>query len=140
MRAMMIVLLLLLSIPAFAEMLVGGPCTYDDSPGVCTATGVNTEGKTLFTFEGTVSGERVSLADNEANEAMTVGTTTDCSLRFITSGTCTPCLFSIGSCGKEAWDAFRASAAAQRTEDAPAPVPGSGCALVARPTASTASL
>lgn len=132
MRALVIAVLFVLSMPAFAETRVGGPCTYDDFPGTCTATGSNAQGKTLFTFEGAVNGARVSLTDNEANEAMTAGATTDCSLQFITSGTCTPCLFTIGSCGREAWDAFRSFATAQSTEDVSASTTGAGCAFVPR--------
>ena len=89
-----------------AHPLVGGPCTYDDFPGTCTATSVDGEGRTHFTFRGTVRGKKLILKDNKATEPFAVGTSTDCSLKFITSGTCTPCLLSIGECGKEGFAVF----------------------------------
>ncbi len=87
--------------------LVGGPCTYEKIGGVCTATETDSEGKVHFTFAGMVGGQNVELKDNKASGKMTAGEKVSCTIDFITSGTCTPCLFSIGECGKEAWDAFR---------------------------------
>jgi hypothetical protein len=129
MRALFIAVFFFLSLPAFAETLVGGPCTYDEYPGTCTVTGADAEGNSLFTFEGSVNGERVGLADNAANEPKATGTTSDCTLKFITTGTCTPCLLSIGSCGKEAWDAFRNASAAKNVEVDPQSS-GAGCSFV----------
>ena len=88
-------------------MLVGGPCTYDKIAGTCTATEAASDGKMHFTFTGTINGQNVELKDNNSSGGMAIGEKVDCMLEFITSGTCTPCIISIGECGKEAWDAFR---------------------------------
>ena len=85
---------------------VGGPCTYDEFPGSCTATSVDGEGRTQFTFKGTVKGKKLVLKENKAAEPFAIRTRVDCTLRFITSGTCTPCLLSIGECGREGFEAL----------------------------------
>jgi hypothetical protein len=91
---------------ARAPMLVGGPCTYDEFPGTCTAMSVDAEGKAHFTFTGTVRGKKLVLKDNKTSEPLAVGASIDCTLKFITSGTCTPCLLSIGECGREGFEAL----------------------------------
>lgn len=84
--------------------VVGGPCAYDDQAGTCTV-----DANKTFTFKGNIGGTAVILKGNElfGTESTAAGTSVPCSIRFITKGTCTPCGFSIGSCGEEAWNAFR---------------------------------
>jgi len=52
------VLVLSIQVPCHAapkaEPLVGGPCTYDLFAGTCTATSVDSDGTTHFTYTGTV--------------------------------------------------------------------------------------
>ncbi len=86
-------------------VVVGGPCAYADTPGTCTVKPGGT-----FTFKGTVDGTQVVLENNTISgpdSAPPVGSSVPCSLKFITRGSCTPCGFSMGSCGSAAWDAFR---------------------------------
>lgn len=82
----------------------GDECTYEGYPGTCTGTG-----ESEFTFEGEVGGEQLTLTGNELDPDVTLGEgeTVDCDFEFIDEGTCTPCLFDIGSCGDEAWDVPR---------------------------------
>lgn len=87
--------------------LVGGPCTYDDFAGGCTMIEKSENGKTLFTFNGTINSQEVELKGNKSTDSFPAGQQIPCSIKFIKTGACTPCLFSIGECGKEAWDAFR---------------------------------
>ena len=82
----------------------GGKCEYDDYPGTCI---YNAEG--FFTFTGTINDEEVVYTDNGWDEDPNVlpeGESVECTLSFITKGTCTPCMFDIGGCGVEATDAF----------------------------------
>lgn len=90
---------------ASSDDIDGGDCTYDSYPGTCTG-----EGEGLFTYAGDVNGEAVSAAGNPLSSLESLGAdeTTACTLQFITTGSCTPCLLDIGSCGDEAWDVFRA--------------------------------
>jgi len=89
--------------------LVGGPCTYDSYPGECIATRIDENGKTRFTYKGDVQGNELKLTNNTTQKQLTLGKKVRCELKFINEGTCTPCLFSIGECDSEAWEAFRAS-------------------------------
>ena len=102
------ILVLAFSVRVFAAQgLVGGNCTYDQYSGKCTATSIDDQGKTRFTFKGTVKGQKLVLHDNIASKAFAVGTEVRCSLEFEKTGTCTPCLLSIGECGREGFDALR---------------------------------
>jgi len=89
--------------------LVGGPCTYESFPGTCTLTGIDENGKANFEFKGAVKGGEVHLKDNKTMLRIAMHVDRPCELKFITSGTCTPCLLSMGECGKEAWELFRSS-------------------------------
>jgi len=85
---------------------IGGPCEYDDYPGTCTMTDDST-----VTYTGTIEGTDVSLAGNTYSpqgdeEAPESGEAVDCTLSYITAGTCTPCILSVGECGEEAFDYF----------------------------------
>ena len=75
-----------------------------------------------------IDGDAVTLAENTASSGGAVGTQVDCTLQFITLGSCTPCVISIdsttGSCGTAAWEAYTLWAATQAV--------GSGCSLSAR--------
>ena len=112
MRTMLIVAALFLALSATAEAkkkeLVGGPCSYDEFPGYCTAAGKDASGKGTFTFVGAVGGQDVDLAGNALMDGMSIRSKSmPCKLEFIKKGTCTPCVFSIGECGAGAWDLFR---------------------------------
>ena len=80
---------------------VGGECTYNEYPGTCTG-----EGEGNFTFEGDVDGVAVTLAGNGGSE-LAEGESTECTLSYIETGTCSPCEYDIGGCGDETWDIFR---------------------------------
>jgi hypothetical protein len=122
--------ILLLSSNAYAQKLIGGPCDYREYAGSCTVTGQNEDGKAVYTFEGEVEGDRVTLAGNTSDEEIAQGSQVDCLLMFIREGTCTPCLLSLGSCGKQAWDLYRGLAKAQAGgEGAPPTESAGGCAL-----------
>ncbi len=74
--------------------------------GTCSATAGGT-----FTFAGNVDGKAVVLKNNALyprGPRLAGGKPMPCELKFSTSGTCTPCVFSIGSCGEAALDVFRA--------------------------------
>ncbi len=86
---------------------VGGPCSYESFEGSCAVTGRSGEGSVIFDFEGSVDGRSVRLTDNKSSVKPEIGAEVPCKLQFIKKGTCTPCLFSIGECGKEAWSIFR---------------------------------
>jgi hypothetical protein len=119
-----------LSSASYAQKLVGGPCDYREYAGTCMVTGQGEDGKAVYTFEGEVEGERVLLAGNTSNEGLAQGSQVDCILMFIREGTCTPCLLSLGSCGKQAWDLYRGVAKAQAGgEGAPPAESAGGCAL-----------
>ena len=113
----------LLSASACAQTKVGGPCIYEEFPGLCTVTSVEPDGGAHFTYEGEIDGEAALLRDNATDHDYSEGDVVDCDLGFITEGTCTPCVVSIGSCGEEAWAAFTAWAARRSA---------SGCSLSAR--------
>ena len=86
-----------------SEMIEGGNCSYDEYEGTCTY-----EIGGVFTFTGTINGEEVSYAGNpytlgpNENEPAS-GTSVDCVLSYINTGTCTPCMIDIGECGSEAF-------------------------------------
>ena len=91
----------------------GGSCGYEYHPGTCTRTGEN-----AFSFEGIIDGQVVLYSDNQLAEpdSMEEGESTDCSLMWMSRGTCAPCMFSLGhmtaytsfgGCGEEAWAGFR---------------------------------
>jgi hypothetical protein len=87
----------------------GGPCDYTAYAGTCALGAGGT-----FTFTGKVAGKAVVLKENplyktSAAPRPAAGKPTACELRFSKAGTCTPCVFSIGSCGEAALDAFRAT-------------------------------
>ena len=91
----------------------GGSCGYEYYLGTCTRTGEN-----AFSFEGIIDDQVVLYSDNQLAEpdSMEEGESTDCSLMWMSHGTCTPCMFSLGhmggfdlfgGCGEEAWAGFR---------------------------------
>ena len=80
-----------------ADDELGGPCEYNDYEGKCTV-----EEDLSVTFTGTIEGEDVYLAGNTAT-GVTAGDSIECTISYITLGTCTPCLLSIGECGSEAF-------------------------------------
>jgi hypothetical protein len=99
--------------PSAPPAAVGGGCEYRKYEGKCMVTGLGD--KPTFTFEGMVEGTAVKAEGNEVEapnrqsfSKVQVGASADCTLEFISRGTCTPCMLSHGSCGKAAWDAFRA--------------------------------
>ena len=104
------IILLMSPLGAFSadkDVLVGGQCTYDAFPGTCIATDVDQDGKTHFTYKGKVRGNDLKLKKNTTQKKLSIGKKVRCELKFIKTGTCTPCLFSIGECGSEAWETFR---------------------------------
>jgi hypothetical protein len=86
----------------------GGECTYAKHRGVCVVTANAT-----FTFQGSVEGVNVLLPGNllvTAGKPPPVGTSTPCTLDFLTEGICSPCMFSNGgSCGEPALLVFDAA-------------------------------
>ena len=78
-----------------------GGCTYDEFVGTCTG-----EGGGLFTFEGMVQGEEVTLTGNGLNEAnaLPAGESQSCKFMDASAGGCSPCLFDIGGPGDAAWE------------------------------------
>ncbi len=123
MRYFLMVSILLISTTACAQTKVGGPCDYDEFPGSCTVTQVDPDGTVRFAYEGSVEGDAVVLRENTGTIEGPVGTVVDCTLEFITEGTCTPCLLSVGSCGQEAWAVYTAWAATRAVS--------TGCSLTA---------
>ena len=79
------------------DIIEGGPCEYDDYLGKCTV-----EDDLSVTFTGNIQGEDVYLVGNTAN-GYSAGDSVDCTISYITAGTCTPCILSIGECGSEAF-------------------------------------
>ena len=77
--------------------MAGGPCEYDDYLGKCTV-----EEDLSVTFTGNIQGEDVYLVGNTAS-GYSAGDSVDCTISYITEGTCTPCILSIGECGSEAF-------------------------------------
>ncbi len=77
--------------------VVGGACEYNDYVGKCAV-----EEDLSVTFTGTIEGVDVSLPDNTAT-GLTVGDSLECTISYITVGTCTPCILSLGECGSEAF-------------------------------------
>lgn len=87
------------------DVVVGGPCSYAKQQGQCVI-----EAGGAFTFKGVVDGAQVTLPGNSLgpdDKSPAVGASVACTIDFITVGTCTPCMFSIGSCGQPAWESFR---------------------------------
>ena len=76
---------------------VGGPCEYNDYPGSC-----QVEEDLSVTYTGTIEGEVVTLQGNVGN-GVSAGDTLDCTLSYITEGTCTPCVLDVGECGSDAF-------------------------------------
>ena len=74
-----------------------GSCTYDEYIGTCTR-----EEDWSITFTGEIEGETVTFTGNEGWE-LEEGASAECTISYITEGTCTPCLFELGSCGSEAF-------------------------------------
>lgn len=117
MRFAVIICLMMLLVPSSAEAakkkVVGGPCAYEEFPGSCTPSDGTAAGAGAFTFVGMVHGQDVELRGNELMSWMSLPHgSVSCKLLFIREGTCTPCVFSIGECGKQAWDLFRTKAKA----------------------------
>ena len=79
------------------DIIEGGPCEYDDYLGKCTV-----EDDLSVTFTGNIQGEDVYLVGNTAS-GYSSGDSLECTISYITEGTCTPCLLSIGECGSEAF-------------------------------------
>lgn len=95
-----LLLLLLTTLCACNNHITGGPCSYTDYPGTCTG---QADGK--FTYKGTVDGKEIELKDNGPGPAtLTEGQSQSCNLKYINKGSCIPCAFNIGECGKEAFD------------------------------------
>jgi hypothetical protein len=130
-RPIIIITILLFSVSAYSQRLIGGPCSYREYPGSCTVTGED-EGKAVYTFEGDVEGRQVKLGGNKSDEEMAPGSQVDCMLMFIREGTCTPCLLSLGSCGKEAWDLYRDIGKSSKSADPAGPENGGSCTLMAQ--------
>ena len=82
----------------------GGSCEYNDYLGKCTV-----EDDLSVTFTGNIQGEDVYLVGNTAS-GYSAGDSVDCTISYITAGTCTPCILSIGECGSEAFCLYRKSA------------------------------
>ena len=83
----------------------GGDCQYDDLVGTCSYSSAD-----RFDFTFVIDGEEVTYTDNayfEDEQPLAEGESIECTLSFITDGTCTPCLFDIGECGSDAYDEFR---------------------------------
>lgn len=96
------------SLEAARKKAVGGPCTYEEFGGLCTAAGADAAGRNLFTFVGVVRERNVELAGNALMEGMSLKRESiPCKLEFLKEGSCTPCVFSIGECGPPAWELFR---------------------------------
>ena len=80
-----------------ADDELGGPCEYNDYEGKCTV-----EEDLSVTFTGTIEGDDVYLPGNTAT-GVSAGDSVECTISYITLGTCTPCILSIGECGSEAF-------------------------------------
>lgn len=91
---------------ATAKTLVGGNCSYEKFDGVCEK---EKDEAGLFRFGGTVNGKNIVLTHNKLGSGEILKDKVACTLQFIQTGTCTPCIFSVGECGKDAWDLFRKS-------------------------------
>jgi hypothetical protein len=103
------------TVDARKKEVVGGPCAYEEFSGLCTVTGRDAAGKSIFSFVGAVRDRDVDLGGNAMMEGMSMRKgSMPCKLEFIKKGTCTPCVFSIGECGQQAWDLFRSSAKKKR--------------------------
>jgi len=95
--------------------MVGGPCSYEEFPGRCVVSGRDASGRAAFSFEGIVDGAEARLDGNMMYPGM--GARKDaipCRLMFIRKGTCTPCAFTIGECGRPAWELFRSRSRGKR--------------------------
>lgn len=90
-----------------AKEMVGGNCTYEKFDGVCEK---EKDEAGSFRFKGVVNSATVTLAHNKLGSSEVLKDKAACALQFIKSGTCTPCVISIGECGKDAWELFRKSA------------------------------
>ena len=110
-RVLSIIIIMFVAASACAQTKVGGPCSYEEFPGLCTVTRLEPDGTVRFTYEGEIDGEAAILAGNTAAGNYEEGEVIDCDMQFIKEGACTPCVVSIGSCGEEAWAAFTAWAA-----------------------------
>ena len=75
----------------------GGPCTYNDYVGTCTR-----EEDSSITFTGEIEGETVTFTGNDGWN-IEEGASAECTISYITEGTCTPCLLDLGDCGSEAF-------------------------------------
>ena len=80
-----------------ADDVVGGSCEYNDYLGKCTV-----EEDLSVTFTGNIDGVDVNLPGNTAT-GLNVGDSLECTISYITMGTCTPCILSLGECGSEAF-------------------------------------
>lgn len=100
------IVVLTTALPVLAQTgkKVGGSCSYDKYDGVCKIEKGTGE---YFTFNGEVNAKKVTLHKNKLGFGEKLEDNAPCSLQFIKTGTCTPCVFSVGECGKEAWDLFR---------------------------------
>ena len=89
--------------PSGQPPVVGGPCAYDEFAGTCR---LEPGTEAVFTFEGNVAGQSVVLHGNEPARGAfaSPGESKACTLSLIRTGTCTPCLLSVGSCGKEGFE------------------------------------
>lgn len=76
----------------------GGECLYDDFVGTCT---VDANGEA--TFSGVINGIVVNLTGNETWD-LEEGAEVECTISYISEGTCTPCTLDIGECGSDAFD------------------------------------
>lgn len=90
-----------------ADDEAGGECVGSTYPGTCAGTADGT-----FTFRGVVEGKPVTLSGNTfygkaSAGRLAPGKEQPCHLKLSTSGTCTPCTLSLGSCGEPALDLFR---------------------------------
>ncbi len=82
----------------------GGDCSYDDYTGTCTM-----EDDGSLTFTGNIDGNTVTIVDNEGYESfdeLEVDESMQCTISFISEGTCSPCSIDVGSCSGDAYSVY----------------------------------
>ena len=82
----------------------GGDCSYDDYTGNCTF-----EEDGSITFTGAIDGNNVTISDNEGYDSVNeieVGESTECTISFISEGTCSPCSIDVGNCSGDAYSVY----------------------------------
>ena len=82
----------------------GGSCSYDDYTGSCTL-----EEDGSLTFTGDIDGNSVTILDNEVYEdtdELDTGDSIECTISFISEGTCSPCSIDVGNCSGDAYSVY----------------------------------